>query len=206
MADEKKRDYGKWVIAALVVAVAGSQVYVTLQNRQLRQRVNAANAVSSQMNFLRTQSDRTLFEASMTGRCRPFFDGAAAAAPARPLDVAIYFSLNRDCMSCVEDVVKQWNAAMKSPTAKGFTVRGYTDIDGTSAQTTIDRDLKPSFPVTDVDDLEQKLSAAGINSTPVVFVSEPGTGRVLLTYAPQVGEKGDRSLVERLHAVLTPCK
>ncbi len=206
MADTKNRDYGKWVIAALVVAVAASQVYVTIQNRRLRQRVNAAGAVTTRMNFLKTQTDRTLFEASMTGRCRPFFDGAAAVTPAKPLDVGIYFSMSRDCMSCIEDVVGQWNAALKSPTAKGFTVRGYTDIDGTSAQTTIDRDLKPSFPVTDVDDIEQKLAAAGINSTPVVFVSEPGTGRVLLTYAPLVGEKGDRSLVERLHAVLTPCK
>jgi hypothetical protein len=199
------KDYGKWVIVALCVGVAGSQVYVMRQNWQLRQRVSAANAVSGKMSYLRSQGERTLFETSMSGRCRPFFD-LASASPARPLDVSIYFSLNRDCMSCVEDTVGQWNAALRSPTSKGFTVRGYTDIDGARAQTTIDRDLKPAFSITHVEHIEEKLATAGINTTPVVFVSDPSTGRILLTYAPLVGQKGDRSLVERLHAMITPCQ
>jgi hypothetical protein len=199
------RDFGKWVVIALCLIVAASEIFVVRQNWQLRQRVSAANAVSSKINYLRSKSEQTLYEASMTGRCRPFFD-SAAAAPGRPLDVAIYFSLHRDCMSCVEDVVGQWNAALKSPTAKGFNVRGYTDIDGTRAQRTIDRDLKPAFPVTSIEHIEDKLAAAGITSTPVVFVSDPATGRILLSSAPLVGERGDRSLIERLHAVITPCR
>jgi hypothetical protein len=195
----------KWIIVALCLLVAGSEIFVVRQNLQLRQRVSAANAISGKMNYLRSKGEQTLYEASMAGRCRPFFD-PAAAAPGRPLDVAIYFSLNRDCMSCIEDVIGQWNAALKSPTAHNFTVHGYTDIDGTRAQRALDRDLKPAFPITDVEHIEDKLAAAGVNSTPVVFVSDPATGRILLTSAPLVGERGDRSLVERLHAVITPCK
>ena len=204
MATTEGRDYGKWMILVLLVAVAASEVYVMRQNRQLRRRVNAADAVTNRMNFLRSKNERTLFEASMSGHCRPFFEGASA--PPRPLEVDLYFSLDRDCMSCIEDVVNQWNAALKSPNAKSFTVRGFTEIDGTRAQTAIDRDLKPAFPITNVPDIVQKLSAAGISSTPVAFVSDPSTGRILMAYAPLVGEKGDRSLVERLEAALTPCR
>ena len=198
------RDTGKWIILALCLVVAGSEVYVAGQNWQLRKRVTAADSVTKRMNFLRTQTERTLFEASMTGRCRPLFDTAATPAP-RPLEVDIYFSLTRDCMSCVEDVVGQWNEALKNA-PNTFTVRGFTDIDGTRAQTAIDRDVKPAFPITSIPDIEQKLAMAGINSTPVVFVSEPATGRILLTYAPIIGQRGDRSLVERVRNVLTPCK
>src|SRR5436305_10581231 len=103
----------KWVVVALCLLVVGSEIFVVRQNLQLRQRVDAANAIGSKMSYLRSKSERTLYEASMAGRCRPFFD-PAAAAPRRPLDVAVYFSLNRDCMSCIEDVIGQWNAALKS--------------------------------------------------------------------------------------------
>ena len=205
MANAEGRDYGKWVIAALCLAVVASEVVVVRQNRQLRQHVAAADTSVKQMNFLRTQSDRTLFESSMTGRCTPFAGGRTAAAPTTPLEVSIYFSLERDCMSCVEDVVSQWNGALRNPIAKSLVVKGYTEIDGTRAQTLLDRDLKPAFPITNVPDIEQKLATSGIPTTPVVFVSDPTTGRILMTYAPRVGEKGDRSLLERLHNVVTPC-
>ncbi|HYK03520.1 MAG TPA: hypothetical protein VE974_17315 [Thermoanaerobaculia bacterium] len=205
MANQEGRDYGKWVVVALCVAVAASQIYVMQQNHDLKQRVANQSSVTGATKFASTKSDRTAFEASMTGRCEPSWTRGQAPSPTRPLDVSIYFSLNRDCMSCIEDVVGQWNGVMRNEMAKSLVVRGYTDIDGTRAKTTLERDLKPAFPVTDVDEVEQKLAAAGVTTTPVVFVSEPSTGRVLMTYAPLVGEKGDRSLVERLAAVLTPC-
>lgn len=205
MGNTEGPDYGKWLIAALCVAVIASEIVVIRQNRQLRQHVVAVDASAKQLNFLRSQSDRTLFESSMTGRCTPFAGDRSASASTAPLEVSIYFSLERDCMSCVEDVVGQWNGALRNPIAKSLVVKGYTEIDGTRARTLLDRDLKPAFPITNVPDIEQKLATSGIPTTPVVFVSDPTTGRILMTYAPRVGEKGDRSLLERLHNVLTPC-
>jgi len=205
MATPEGRDYWKWLIAVFCVAVVASEIFVVRQNRVLRARVASADAAARQMSFLRTQGDRTVYESSMTGKCPPFNDARSGEPSAGPLQVSIYFSLKRDCMSCVEDVVGQWNTALRNPIAKSLNVRGFTEIDGTRAQTVLDRDLEPAFPITHVPDIEDKLAAAGVPTTPVVFVSHPTTGRILLTYAPRVGEKGDPSLIERLHNVLAPC-
>ncbi len=201
------RPYGAWIFGALVVAVIGSEVVVMRQNAQLRQVVKAQSSIEHRVSFLRTKTDRVLYEASMLGRCQPFFAAAAGtpAAQSRHLEVSVYFSLQHDCLSCVEDLVRQWNAVATAPNRVPVTITGYTQVDDKQDETILTRDLKPAFPVVRVDHLDQKLAATGVTFTPVVFVSDPTTGRILLTYAPLATEKGDRSLVDRLQALVTPC-
>jgi hypothetical protein len=195
---------GAWLIGVMVAAVIASELYVVKQNGQLRQQINAESAVDRQVKYLRTKTDRTLYEATMQGRCQPFFNASGPRA-ARPLNVAIYFSLERDCLSCVHGLIDQWNDELRSRQGKGFTVTGYTEVDGAQDEKILTRDLRPSFPVMRVEHIEQKLAATGLTFTPVVLVTDPATGRILLTYAPLATEKGDRSLSERLQALLTPC-
>jgi hypothetical protein len=196
---------GAWLLGVLAAAVVASELYVVKQNGQLRQQINAESAVDRQVKYLRTKTDRTLYEATMQGRCQPFFNVAGPRA-ARPLSVAIYFSLEHDCLSCVQGLVSQWNEELKGAQGKAFTVTGYTEVDGAQDEKILTRDLRPSFPVVRVEHIEQKLAATGLTFTPVVLVTDPATGRILLTYAPLATEKGDHSLPERLEALLTPCR
>lgn len=192
----------KWIAGALAAAVVVSQGVLLLQNRRLRERVDAQESVTNQVRQLRTQADRTLYAASMIGRCRPL-PGEILQQP-RALDVAIYFSIDHDCMSCVVDLVNQWNDAIAAQTGGALRVRGYTEIDGTMARQAV-ADLKAAFPITHVDRLKRTLAAAGVTVSPVVFVSDPATGRILLTDAPLASEKSDGSIVKRVQALLTPC-
>lgn len=189
-------------MGALVTAVAVSQGYLLLQNSRLRDRVTAQDSVARQVRLMKTNADRALYEASMMGRCRPLLDGTLAQP--RPLDVAIYFSLERDCMSCVTGLVKQWNEALAGPHGGALRVRGYTAIDGAVARKTV-AGLNAAFPIDDVDNLHDVLKTAGVNVSPVVFVSDSATGRILLTDAPLASEKSDGSVVTRVQALLTPC-
>ncbi len=202
MSERTGRDYGKWLVGALAAAVVVSQAFLLLQNVHLRRRVTAQDSVARQAKLLRTSADRTLYEASMFGRCRPLAGGLAAQP--RTLDVAMYFSLDRDCMACVADLVHQWNDALKAPQAASLRVHGYTEIDGLRARQTV-ADLKAAFPITHVDGLHDTLATAGVNVSPVVFVSDPATGRILLTDAPLAAEPSDGSIVKRVQALLTPC-
>jgi hypothetical protein len=203
LSERTGSDYAKWILGALVVGVLGSQAVLFRQNLQLRNRVTAQDSVSQQVRMLRTKADRTIYEASMMGRCRPLLDGILAQP--RTLDVSLYFSLEHDCMSCVTDLVNQWNDALKGPQASSFRVHGYTEIDGAAARKTIDRDLKPAFPVSHVEHLHDVLATAGVKVSPVVFVSDAATGRILLTHAPLASEKSDGAIVKRVQALLTPC-
>jgi hypothetical protein len=201
-----QNDATKWILGALVVAVAASQVVVIRQNLQLRRRVAAASMVATRATAPPPADERRRFEEGMDGRCRPFSAPANEAGTTRQLDAAVYFSIDHDCMSCVTDVVKQWNELLNGPYGKSLTVHGYTTIDGALAQKLLDQELKPAFPVTHVDGLEEKLAAVGAKYTPVVFVSDPATGRVLFTRAPLPNENGDRSIVLGVQALMTPCR
>ena len=44
-----------------------------------------------------------------------------------------------------------------------------------------------------------------INGCTRVFVTDAATGRILFTREPLASEKGDRSFVDRLRLLLTPC-
>ncbi|HEX9986817.1 MAG TPA: hypothetical protein VGF69_26410 [Thermoanaerobaculia bacterium] len=201
------RDATKWVLGALIVAVAASQVVVMRQNLQLRRRVAAASMIATRTAAAPPPGEeRRRFEEGMDGRCRPFSAPANDAAANRQLDATIYFSIDHDCMSCVTDVVNQWNELVKGPYGKSLKVHGYTTVDGALAQKMLDQKLKPAFPVTHVDGLEEKLAAVGARYTPVVFVSDPATGRVLFTRAPLPNENGDRSIVLGVQALMTPCR
>lgn len=204
----ESRSYAAWIAGALMVAVIGSEVVVMRQNAQLRQRVKAQSAVEHRVGLLRTKTDRVLYEASMLGHCQPFYTVASNGAPAaqsRRLDVSVYFSLQHDCLACVEELIRQWNAVATAPNRLPVAITGYTQVDDKQDETILTRDLKPLFPVVRVSHLDQTLSATGVAFTPVVFVSDAATGRILLTYTPLATEKGDHSLVDRLQALATPC-
>ena len=197
--------YGKWIIGALVVAVVVSEWFVLRQNAQLRTRMAAESALDRKMKYLGTKTNRTLFEASMFGRCRPFNEPAKAPSDARPFTVSLYFSLDHDCLSCVQEMINQWNGMLKNPQGRQFRVTGYTEVDGTQDETILTRELKPAFPIVRIDHIEQKLKTMGVMVTPVVFVSDGATDRIILTSAPLPTEKSDRSLLQRLQLLLTPC-
>ena len=190
-----------WMAAALIVAVAASEVVLLRQNRRLQTRMAAVQSMSGDLRNLRMRTDRAAFEAALLGRCRPF--GEPAQTAARPLDVAIYFSIDHDCSSCVEETIAVWNEAVKGLPAN-VTVRGYTEIDGTNMQKALD-EMKPAFPVTSIPHLSRQLQEAGVGHTPVVVVSDPTSGRILMTHAPVSWEKNDRAFVERVRATATPC-
>jgi hypothetical protein len=192
------RDLQKWIVPVLVIAVLASEVVLLRQNRQLRQNEAAARMGSSD---LRKRTDRAAYEATLLARCRPF--GTASAATPRALDVSIYFAVDRDCFSCIEKTVTLWSGAVQTLPA-GVTVRGYTEIDGTLMQKTVD-DLKAAFPVTNVPGFARKVGELGVTNTPVVLVSDPATGRVLMTHAPVTWKDDDRAFVERVRAAATPC-
>ena len=202
MSERTGSDTGKWIIGALVAAVVVSQGFLMLQNKKLRDRVTAQDSVKQQVSLLRTRADRTIYAASMFGRCRPL-PGETLQQP-RALDVAIYFSIDHDCIACVTDLVDQWNDALKTQHGGALRVRGYTQIDGSVSRQNV-ADLKAAFPITHVDHLRDTLANAGVNVSPVVFVSDAATGRILLTDAPLASEKSDGSFVQRVQALLTPC-
>lgn len=145
----------------------------------------------------RDKTARRAAEAALIGKCRPYFD-AVRAMPARPLDVSIYFSLQEDCPSCVEAVIRQWNHA------PGFTVKGYTRVDGTFEEKML-AGFEPAFPIVRVEGMRQTLDAAGLTFTPAIVVSDPATGRILLTHAPLVSEKSDATVTKRLQLLAAPC-
>jgi hypothetical protein len=190
-------------IGVLLAAVVGSEVYVVRQNWQLRQRlaasVTAAAAASS------AKSERTKYESGLIGRCQPFQSSTrGTAAAARLLEVSIYFSLDRDCLSCVKELLEQWNGALRA--GLPLTVTGYTTVDGTQDEHILTEMLKPEFPVVRVDQIEGKLRELGVTATPVVFVTDATTGRILFTHAPLASEKRDRSFVDRVRTLAAPCE
>jgi hypothetical protein len=189
-------DWTRRILIGALVLVAGTQVYLAQQNRALKQRVVAQSIVPAPKPL-----DRSAFEASMQGECQPFFEAAKPANEMR-YRVAIYFSLERDCMSCVTDVVSQWNSVAQND---AFDVHGYTVIDGTRQRAVLEQELRPVFPVTEVPDLEAKLASMGVKHTPVVFVSDATTGRILFTHAPVPTKLGDRTVIDKLHTMLKPC-
>lgn len=195
------RNVTMWIVAVLIVATVASEIVLLGQNRALKQRVRAVQSMSSDLRDLRMRTDRGAYEVALLGRCRPFAVPARTAA--QPLDVAIYFSVDHDCFSCIEETIAVWNEAAKALPAN-VTVRGYTEIDGTNMQKTVDA-MKPAFPVTSIPHLSRQLQAAGVTNTPVVVVSDPASGRILMTHAPVSWEKNDRAFVERVRAAATPC-
>jgi hypothetical protein len=188
------------IVVVLIVATVASEIVLLNQNRALKKRMAATQALASDLRGLHMRTDRGAYEAALLGRCRPF---AAPATAAQPLDVAIYFSLDRDCSSCIEETITVWNEAAKGLPAN-VTLRGYTEIDGTNMQKALDA-LKPAFPVTSISHLARQLQEAGVTNTPVVVVSDPASGRILMTHAPVSWEKNDRAFVERVRAAATPC-
>ncbi|MEA2488364.1 MAG: hypothetical protein QOH21_156 [Acidobacteriota bacterium] len=199
-----ERHYGMWIMAALCVAVVGSEMWVLRENRDLKQRIESKNRPAPSAMVLGATADRTRYEASMLGRCQPFY-AAAGSRAARALDVSIYFSLDHDCLSCVSGLVEQWNREVQGPHASRFHVTGYTEVDGTYSEQILTQQLKPAFPIVRVEHISQKLETMGVTFTPVVFVSDPATGRILLTHAPLPAEKGNTAIVERLQKLITPC-
>lgn len=191
-------EWTRRILIGALVLVAGTQVYLAQQNRELKQRVVTQSAAVANVH---EPPDRSAYEASMQGQCQPFFE-TAANSNAKRYDVSIYFSLERDCMSCVTDVVRQWNGVTNDA---AFDVHGYTRVDGTRARAVLEQELRPVFPVTEIDDLEVKLKAMGVKYTPVVFVSDAATGRILFTHAPLPSQLGDRRLLEKLQTMLKPC-
>ncbi|HEX2834708.1 MAG TPA: hypothetical protein VHW00_16975 [Thermoanaerobaculia bacterium] len=194
-------DWTRRILIGALVLVAGSQVYLAQQNRALKQRVVSQSAAVAAVADAHKPPDRSAYEASMQGQCQPFFETAAPKNGKR-YDVSIYFSLERDCMSCVTDVVRQWNS-MTGQAA--IDVHGYTRVDGTRARAVLEQELRPLFPVTEIDDLEVKLKAMGVQYTPVVFVSDAATGRILFTHAPLPSQLGDRRVLEKLQTLIQPC-
>lgn len=89
-------------------------------------------------------------------------------------------------VSCVEDLVssveRAWSNARRAP-----------------------RSFRPAFPVANVENLGQKLTAMGVKSTPVVFVSDPASGRILFTSSVPPGEKSDPAIAQRIEALAKPC-
>jgi hypothetical protein len=195
------RGFTAWIVAALIVGAAASEVVLLRQNRALKKRVATAQSMAVDLRDLRMRTDRGAYEATLLGRCQPL--GAPARTAARPLDVAIYFALDRDCSSCIAETVAVWSEAAKTLPAN-VTVRGYTEVDGTNMQKSVD-DMKPAFPVTSIPHFSRTLEEAGVAHTPVVLVSDPTSGRVLMTHAPVTWEKNDRAFVERVRAAAMPC-
>jgi hypothetical protein len=196
LSEPASPDYGKWATAVLVMAVLGSEVFLLRQNRALR------SAVQTEAAGARTLRTSVAAEAALVGRCQPMLTALNATTAPR-YDVTIYFSLERDCLSCVRDVVSQVNEALRAPGATAFRVHGYTNIDGVTKQQFLDRELAPAFPVTHVDHIEEQLAAKHVDGTPVAYVSDAATGRVLFTYAGTTNSK--RPFVKRLQAIATPC-
>lgn len=189
-------------VALLVgLAVAIGATLLVRQNLHLKQQLDrqVATAASARTasESARETTERRRAEAALTGKCRPYFD-AASGIPARPLDVSIYFSLQQDCPSCIRELIRQWNRA------PGFTVRGYTRIDGTFEEKML-AEFAPAFPVVRVERMQETLAAAGLTFTPAVVVSDPATGRILLTHAPLIPEKSDTTVAKRLQALAVPC-
>ncbi|MBV9496672.1 MAG: hypothetical protein JOZ54_20680 [Acidobacteria bacterium] len=178
-------------LALLLAALGGTSYRLVRENRDLR-RQTAAAAIAQQGKNEREQS-----AARLAGQCQPFYE---PMKDARPLNVAVYFSLDRDCLSCVQDVVEQLNGAIAA--GLPIAVTGYTTVDGVQDERILEEKMKPAFPVKRLDRIEEKLRAAGVTSTPIVFVTNPATGRVLLAHAP---EKKDRSFVDRIRLLATPC-
>ncbi len=201
MSERASSDVTKWVVAALIVAVLASEVVLLRQNRALKKRLAAAQSMSVDLRNLRMRTDRGAYEATLLGRCQPF--GAPAQTAARPLDVAIYFAVDGDCLACIQETVAVWSEAVKTLPAN-VTVRGYTEIDGTNMQKTIDA-MKPAFAVTSIPHFKREAEKAGVLHTPMVVVSDPTSGRIVMTYAPVLWEKNDRAFVARVRAAATPC-
>jgi hypothetical protein len=197
-------DGGKWIVLVLALAVGASEVILLRQNAQLKRQV-AIDRVAARKTA--SVADRSLYEASLMGRCQPLYETAKTAAtptPARPLAVSLYFSLDGDCTSCVEDLVSQWNGVVQRTPGAALAVQGYTEIDGTMARRKLEG-FRPAFPVANVEHLGQKLSAMGVKSTPVVFVSDPASGRILFTSSVPPGEKSDPAVAQRIEALAKPC-
>lgn len=195
------RDLTKWIVGALIVAALASEVVLLRQNRALKQRVAASQSMAEELRDARMRNNRSTYEATLLGRCQPF--GAPAQQAPRPLDVSIYFAVDRDCSSCVEETVSVWSEAVKTLPA-GVTVRAYTEVDGTLMQKAVDG-MKPAFPVTSIPQFSRKLQEAGVSTTPAVVVSDPASGRILMANAPVSWDKTDRAFVEKVRAAATRC-
>lgn len=198
-------DAGKWIVILLALAVGASEVILLRQNARLKRQVASDRAAARKTAAV---ADRSLYEASLMGRCQPHYETAktpATPTPARPLAVSLYFSIDGDCTSCVEDLVNQWNGVVKRTAGAALTVQGYTKIDGTVSRRKLEEDFRPAFPVANVENLGQKLTAMGVKSTPVIFVSDPASGRILFTASVPPGEKSDPAIAQRIEALAKPC-
>jgi hypothetical protein len=196
-----------WAIAALAVMVTGSvasELFVLRQNAALREQLAVEQAAAARRAAVPAESQRSLFAAGLVGRCRPFHDAVVAGEP-QPLAVAIYFSLDHDCLSCVKAAIGQWNDLLRGAGARRFRVTGYTEVDGAQDERILTAELQPAFPVVRIVDLESKLQAEGVGMTPAVVVSDGRTGRILFASAPTAAGKNDRSFVERMESLATPC-
>jgi len=198
-------DAVKWIVLVLALAVGASEMVLLRQNALLKRRV-AIDHIAARKTA--SAADRSLYEASLVGRCQPLYETAKTAAtpaPARPLAVSLYFSIDTDCTSCVEDLISQWNGVVKRTPGAALAVQGYTEIDGTVSRRKLEEELRPAFPVANVESLHQKLAAMGVKSTPVVFVSDPASGRILFTSSLAPGEKSDPAIAQRIEALAKPC-
>ena len=192
-------DYGKWAAGALILAVFVGGGVLYRQNQALR---SAVQSEAGRTHVLRADLERNAAETAAIGRCQPILPALKAAAAPR-YDVAVYFSLERDCLTCARDVVSQVNEALRAPGANIFRVQGYTNIDGVRKQQFLQRELAPAFPVTHVDYIEEQFAKKGVTGTPVAYVSDAATGRVLFSYAGTT--MSNRPFVKRLQAIAAPC-
>jgi hypothetical protein len=183
-----------WLLAAALAASTGA---LLLDRRNLQQQLTATTVARTASESVRETTERRLAEAALTGKCRPYFD-ITNGTPARPLEISIYFSLQQDCPSCIEAVIRQWNHA------PGFTVKGYTRIDGTYEEKML-AGFEPAFPIVRVERMQETLAAAGLTFTPAVVVSDPATGRILFVHAPLISEKSDTAVTKRLQSLPAPC-
>jgi len=182
------------LLATIALVAATGALLLHRRNLQLQQELSAVRTASESA---RETTERRRAEAALAGKCRPYFD-AASKVPVRPLDVSIYFSLQQDCPSCIESVIRQWNHA------RGFSVKGYTRVDGTFEEKML-AGFEPAFPIVRVERLRETLDAAGLTFTPAIVVSDPATGRILLTHAPLISEKSDTTVTKRLQSLSAPC-
>lgn len=202
-----KRSSG--LLTVVVVLVLASQAALVAKNLQLRKRLTQAADNAQKLSALEKDATNVFAANQLRGRCAPILAGETAASDFEPIAgryfVALYFSLERDCLFCVKNEIAKWNELLAQPLGEGLKVVAYTKIDGTLAQETVDRDLAADFPVVHIPDFDAQIAEQGFEHTPVVVVGDARTGRTLSAHLPVLWQTEDRSFVDGFRSMLETC-
>ncbi|MEM7049504.1 MAG: hypothetical protein AAF604_07595 [Acidobacteriota bacterium] len=198
-----------WLGAALVLLVLnGVLIY---QNQMLRGRSAAIEKAAHGADLERGEVDLLAASAQLVGTCVPRAEEplqSESAEPAlRPLRLQLYFSLASDCISCVQAEVEKLHSLLEYADQRGVAlqVEGFANIGDPLARRTLDRDLRPAFPVSHVGDVRGALASMGLSGTPVLVLLDEASGRALGAHFPARFDKRDRRFIDRVQQLLEPC-